>query len=203
MPPTIPEIRKPVNTKEGRCGLGVIFGRKLIHKMVCTTCGQQFGSMMEAGWILGVHYRCQWLSGSEDYTDRTHDTYRIHAFTVRRCSLPAESRNSPIRLLRGFEIVLLSLPCFTLTTNPQDQEATLCGVFMLNDKIYPFWPLPQFSDSQIRSQLAREHFALELRALLKNRQSICASSDGTDASESSTVQLIRFLKMQMTTVRVI
>ena len=54
-----------------------------------------------------------------------------------------------------------------------------------------------------RSQLAREHFALELRALLKNQQSICASSDGTDASESSTVQLIRFLKMQMTTVRII
>ena len=86
---------------------------------------------------------------------------------------------------------LCCYPCYALfhayneLTGPGEHKYFTKGC---HNKIYPSWPLPQFSDlkdSQIRSQLAQEHFVPELRVLLKNRQSIRASSDSTDASESS------------------
>ena len=87
---------------------------------------------------------------------------------------------------------LCCYPCYALfhayneSVGPGEHKYFTKGC---HNKIYPFWPLPQFGDlkdSRIKPQLAREHFARELRVLLDNRQSVRASSDSTDASGSST-----------------
>ena len=87
---------------------------------------------------------------------------------------------------------LCCYPCYALfhaynrSVGPGEHKYFTKGC---HNKIHHFWPLPQLGDlkdSRIRSQLAQEHFALELRVLLKNRQSVRALSDSTDASVSST-----------------
>jgi hypothetical protein len=81
---------------------------------------------------------------------------------------------------------LCCYPCYALfqtyneSVGPGEHKYFTKGCY---NKIYPSWPLPHFGDlkdSQIRSQLARKHFAHELRVLLKNRQSTAASGSSTD-----------------------
>jgi hypothetical protein len=54
-----------------------------------------------------------------------------------------------------------------------------------HNKLYPLWPVPVFGDpkdTHIRSQLIQEHFAFELRELLKEKQNTRAGSDSIEVS---------------------
>jgi hypothetical protein len=82
---------------------------------------------------------------------------------------------------------LCCYPCYALfhaynqSTAPGQHKYFMKGY---HNKLYPLWPIPQFGepkDGQIKIHM-EDHFAIELRELLRDKQNIRARSDSTDVS---------------------
>jgi hypothetical protein len=130
----------------------------------------------------------------------------VGTYTVQRSRVHCEVlllryhlMNPDIPPFRYFAVSkLCCYPCYALfqayngSVGPGEHRYFTKGC---DNKIYPSWALPWFGDrkdGQIRSQLAQELFVPELTKLLKNRESVRALSDSTDASSSSTDPIAAF-----------